>query len=322
MSHFSDSQLIRNLTLAALLVAASVAATAQAPAPLTVTYTKPGVDITQYKEFRLLPLNVADTRLIPPAWVENPDPKEWELTRENTEFLVTTFARAVREGIESGGKYKVVNDAGPATLQLEVRLISLTPWASREERDATTLGSGTLTFEAHRARRPHRRVAGRLSRDAARRPGLPREHGAQQGEQFDGALHDLGQEHQPAPCDGAGTIGAMGEPIDPAWARHFDTIGDELLRLTTVCGVNLREPGVVERIVKGDETVCSKKNSIGFRKLRDLVMATFSSLNKAADRIGPEETKAIVDALMERLDRQRELGGTSETAHHSREQTH
>ncbi len=149
MSHHSNSQLIRNLTLAALLVAASVGATAQAPAPLTVTYTKPGVDVSKYNEFRLLPLNVSDTRLIPPAWVENADPHEWELTRENTEFLVTTFARAVREGIESGGKYKVVNDAGPATLQLEVRLISLTPWASREERDATTLGSGTLTFEAH-----------------------------------------------------------------------------------------------------------------------------------------------------------------------------
>jgi hypothetical protein len=103
----------------------------------------------------------------------------------------------------------------------------------------------------------------------------------------------------------------MSEPIDPAWARHFDTIGDELLRLTTVCGVNLREPGVVERIVKNDETVCSKKNAIGFRKLRDLVMATFSSLNKAADRIGPEETRMIVDALMERLERQRQLGGSS-----------
>ena len=114
-----------------------------------MTYTKPGVDVSKYNEFRLLPLNVSDTRVIPPAWVENADPHEWELTRENTEFLVTTFARAVREGIESGGKYKVVNDAGPATLQLEVRLISLTPWASREERDATTLGSGTLTFEAH-----------------------------------------------------------------------------------------------------------------------------------------------------------------------------
>jgi hypothetical protein len=103
----------------------------------------------------------------------------------------------------------------------------------------------------------------------------------------------------------------MSKPIDPAWARHFDTIGDELLRLTTVCGVNLREPGVVERIVKNDETVCTKKNTIGFRKLRELVMATFSSLNKAADRIGPEETKVIVDAIMERLDRRRELGGSS-----------
>jgi len=103
----------------------------------------------------------------------------------------------------------------------------------------------------------------------------------------------------------------VSQPIDPAWARHFDTIGDELLRLTTVCGVNLREPGVVERIVKNDETVCSKKNAIGFRKLRELVMATFSSLNKAADRIGPEETRMIVDALMERLERQRELGGSS-----------
>jgi hypothetical protein len=149
MSHLSNSRLIRNLSLAALLAAVSVGATAQTPAPLTVTYTKPGVDVAAYKEFRLLPLNVSDTRVIPPAWVENADPHEWDLTRENTEFLVTTFAQAVREGIESGGKYKVVNDAGPATLQLEVRLISLTPWASREERDATTLGSGTLTFEAH-----------------------------------------------------------------------------------------------------------------------------------------------------------------------------
>ena len=149
MPHPSNSQLIRNLSLAALLAAVSLGATAQTPAPLTVTYTKPGVDVAAYNEFRLLPLNVSDTRLVPPAWVENADLHEWASTRDNTEFLVTTFAQAVREGIESGGKYKVVNNAGPATLQLEVRLISLTPWASREERDATTLGSGTLTFEAH-----------------------------------------------------------------------------------------------------------------------------------------------------------------------------
>jgi hypothetical protein len=95
-----------------------------------------------------------------------------------------------------------------------------------------------------------------------------------------------------------------------AWLRHLDTIGDELLRLTTICGVNLRDPGVVERIVKNDESVCTNRNPIGFRKLRELVMATFDSLNKAADRIGPDETATIVHAIMERLDRRRELAGT------------
>ena len=102
----------------------------------------------------------------------------------------------------------------------------------------------------------------------------------------------------------------MTEIKNAAWLRHLDTIGDELLRLTTVCGVDLRQPGVVERIVKNDETVCTKRNSIGFRKLRELVMATFNSLNKAVDRIGPEETAAMVEAIMERLDRRREVGGT------------
>ena len=95
------------------------------------------------------------------------------------------------------------------------------------------------------------------------------------------------------------------------WTRHLDAIGDELVRLTTVCGVNLREQGVVERILKNDATVCSKRNPIGFRKLRELLMATFNSLNKAIDRIGADDTRLIVEAIVERVDRQRELGGTS-----------
>jgi hypothetical protein len=103
----------------------------------------------------------------------------------------------------------------------------------------------------------------------------------------------------------------MSEIKNTAWMRHLDTIGDELLRLTTVCGVNLSEPGVMERVIQNDETVCRNKNPIGFRKLRELVMATLSSLNKATDRIGAAETQMIVEAIRERLDRKRELGGTS-----------
>ena len=100
----------------------------------------------------------------------------------------------------------------------------------------------------------------------------------------------------------------MTDTKHPAWARHFDSIADELLRLCTACDVRLRDPGVIERILHNDESVCGTKNPIGFRKLRSLVMATFRSLDKAIDRIGPEETKIITDGMRERIDRLRAAG--------------
>jgi len=102
----------------------------------------------------------------------------------------------------------------------------------------------------------------------------------------------------------------MTESKQTPWVRHLDAIGDELMRLSIACDLRLREPGVIDRILKNDETVCGTKNPIGFRKLHSLVEATFSSVNKAVDRIGPEETRLITDAIMERLDKRRALGGS------------
>ena len=95
------------------------------------------------------------------------------------------------------------------------------------------------------------------------------------------------------------------------WQRHLDGIGEELLRMSIACDVMLREPGVIDRILKNDDTVCGRKNPEGFRKLRALVMATYQSLNSAIDRIGPEETKLITDAIIQRIDTLRTLGGTN-----------
>ena len=80
-------------------------------------------------------------------------------------------------------------------------------------------------------------------------------------------------------------------------------------RLAIACDVRLRDPGVIERILKNDESVCGTKNPIGFRKLRGALMATYSSVNKAVDRIGPDELKAITDGIIERLDKRRAGGG-------------
>jgi hypothetical protein len=101
----------------------------------------------------------------------------------------------------------------------------------------------------------------------------------------------------------------MTESHHPAWQRHLDTIADELLRLSVACDVRLRDPGVVERIIRNDDTVCGTRNPAGFRKLRALVMALFNSLGKAIDRIGADEVRLITDAMTERLEQRRAAGG-------------
>jgi hypothetical protein len=131
---------------AALLLAAAFA-WAQSE-ELVVTFRKPTVDLKPYTQLLITPLNLSDARIVPPAWVERPAAREWDLTAENQEALRSAYARAVRAGIESAGEYKVVDAPAAGTLQVEVRLISLTPWAARNER-ATTLGTGSLSFEAH-----------------------------------------------------------------------------------------------------------------------------------------------------------------------------
>ena len=101
----------------------------------------------------------------------------------------------------------------------------------------------------------------------------------------------------------------MTNESNPLWTRHLEGIADELLHLAVACDVRLRDPGVIERIIRDDQTVCGRKNEIGFQKLRKLLMAFYDSLGKAVDRIGPEETKMIVDAITQHLAKRRDSGG-------------
>ncbi len=97
---------------------------------------------------------------------------------------------------------------------------------------------------------------------------------------------------------------------NPQWTRHLERIADELLHLAVACDVRLRDPGVIERIIRNDMSVCGRKNEVGFQKLRRLLIATYDSLGKAIDRIGAEETKAIVDAITEHLEKRRDSAGS------------
>ena len=102
----------------------------------------------------------------------------------------------------------------------------------------------------------------------------------------------------------------MTDDLNPQWERHFEGIADELLNLAIACDVRLREPGVIERVLRNDATVCGRKNEEGFRKMRSLLIAFYNSVGKAAERIGPEDTKRIIEAITEQKKQLRDSGGS------------
>ena len=101
----------------------------------------------------------------------------------------------------------------------------------------------------------------------------------------------------------------MTDDLNPQWERHFEGIADELLMLSIACDVRLGDPGVVDRILKKDLTVCGRKNEESFHKMRNLLIAFYDSVGKAAERIGPQDTKKIIEALKERNELLRDSGG-------------
>jgi len=116
---------------------------------LTKFYEKPGLDISSYDAVMIDTLGVADARIIPPPWVEGKDrnPKKWQLNSKDIQWLKDSYRAAMKEQIEASGDYAVVSEPRPEALILDVKIVSLTPYAQRGE-DVITRGSGELTIQA------------------------------------------------------------------------------------------------------------------------------------------------------------------------------
>ena len=95
------------------------------------------------------------------------------------------------------------------------------------------------------------------------------------------------------------------------WGRQIDKLAKELSRLAIVCDIELGKPGLAERILKNDESVCGKKNPEAFRQLRMHLMALFSVEGRAIDRVGVEDTREILDQVREAITRLRQAGSAS-----------
>jgi len=85
------------------------------------------------------------------------------------------------------------------------------------------------------------------------------------------------------------------------WTKHFEEIDKEIAKYAALCKVRLLDPGVIQRVLNDDETVCGSSNPALFKKLRGLLMMHYSVRERAVVALGPQETLRMVDDIVKRL---------------------
>lgn len=92
------------------------------------------------------------------------------------------------------------------------------------------------------------------------------------------------------------------------WGQQLDAIGHEISRLALVCDIELGQPGLAEKVLRNDESVCGRKDPESFRKLRQHLMALFPLEEKAIERLGATETKEMLEQVRASIIAIREAG--------------
>ena len=85
------------------------------------------------------------------------------------------------------------------------------------------------------------------------------------------------------------------------WAKNLDELDHEIARLALICEVKILEPGVIERVLHNDASVCGTANPLAFGKLHDMLMMHFVELEKWVKALGPVQTAQIEAHIIERL---------------------
>jgi len=97
----------------------------------------------------------------------------------------------------------------------------------------------------------------------------------------------------------------MSEPQDPMavawWAAKLDDLDHEIARLAQLCQVRILDPGVIERVLRKDASVCGTANPVAFAKLHDVLMMHLAVREKSADALGQAQTAGIEAYVVERL---------------------
>ena len=85
------------------------------------------------------------------------------------------------------------------------------------------------------------------------------------------------------------------------WLKNIDELDREIGRLCVLCQVRILDPGIIERVLKRDTSVCGTSNPLAFAMLHDMLMFYFANRKKAVEALGHVETEQIEAHVVEEL---------------------
>lgn len=87
--------------------------------------------------------------------------------------------------------------------------------------------------------------------------------------------------------------------------KDLDDVATELVRLSMLCGVHLREPGMVQAVLEKHSPVgCT--NELAFNKMRGLLVLAYHMVEESAEVEGVEATVKMLDHAIEQANARRE----------------
>jgi len=85
------------------------------------------------------------------------------------------------------------------------------------------------------------------------------------------------------------------------WVNNIDELDREIGRLCLICQVRILDPGIIERVLKKDTSVCKTANPIAFAKLHDMLMFYFAIRKESVQAVGQLQTAQIEAHVVEEL---------------------
>jgi hypothetical protein len=112
-------------------------------------FASPIISLSGYDKVYVQDLDISHTKIISPPWIDK-ESFEWKVTDSNRAHLKARFKEGVEKGLtENNGRYEIVEKEGKGVLIVDVEIISFMPYASQEDTETTTKGSGEFHLSVH-----------------------------------------------------------------------------------------------------------------------------------------------------------------------------